>query len=146
MNALVRYQNPLSTLSDLIDGFFGDNVFSLRDREIVRTSWPRVDIVEEEKRYLVRADLPGMEKENIRITVENGVLTISGEKREEHREGKRDTYRYLERRYGSFSRSFNLPDHVDEKNIEASYKNGVLELRIQKTEKALPRQIEVKVD
>ena len=83
---------------------------------------------------------------NIKITVEDGVLSISGDKKEEKREKKKGRYCYYERSYGSFYRSFGLPENVDEKDINATYKNGLLELKLKKTEKAKPKAIEVKVD
>ena len=74
------------------------------------------------------------------------MLTISGEKSSEKKDRKKEEYSYYERSYGKFSRSFQLPEHVDENSIEASYKNGVLELTIKKSPKALPKKIEVKIN
>jgi HSP20 family protein len=146
MSALVRYERPALGLSGLLDEFFDDGLFGWGNREIVRTSWPRVDITENENAYRVHADVPGLAKDDIKVTVEDGVLTISGEKKAEKKERKKGEYAYYERSYGSFCRSFNLPDHVDSKNIEAHLKDGVLELTLKKTEEAKPKAIEVNVN
>ena len=146
MSALISYQRPTASLSSLFDDFFVDNWFSSPSREVTSRTWPRVDIEEEKDAYKLHADLPGLEKKDIDINVEKGVLTISGEKSSEKKDRKKDEYSYYERSYGKFSRSFQLPEHVDESNIAASYKNGVLELTIKKTEKALPKKIEVKIN
>ena len=148
MSALIRYEKPVFTLSNLFDDFLDDGFFFNGGREIVRHQWPKVDIVENDNDYEVHADLPGLEKKDINISVEDGVLTISGEKKLEKKDRKKDRYYYYERSYGSFCRSFALPENVDEKNIAANYKNGLLELTIKKTEKAKPKPkaIEVKVE
>jgi HSP20 family protein len=145
MNACMRFPNPATALTDLFEDLFNTSIITRSNREISGTRWPEVDIIEDEHRFHVRADMPGLEKNDIAITVENGVLSISGEKKEEKRENKEGRYSYFERSYGKFSRSFNLPDHVDTEHIEATYKNGVLELALNKTEKAKPRSIEVTV-
>jgi len=144
MSALIRYDRP-ATLTDWFENLFDDGFFSWPSREIAAANWPRVDIVEEENAYRLHADLPGLAKDDIRISVENGVLTISGEKKAEKKEKKTGEYAYYERSYGSFSRAFRLPEHVDSEHINAAYVNGVLELTINKTEAAKPKQIEVKV-
>lgn len=146
MSALIRYEKPVFTLSNLFDDFFGDEFFFNGGREIVRHQWPKVDIVENDNDFVVHADLPGLDKKDITISVEDGVLTISGEKKLEKKDRKKGRYYYYERSYGSFCRSFALPENVDEKNIAANYKNGLLELTIKKTEKAKPKAIEVKVE
>lgn len=145
MNALTRYRRSASDLSQLLDDFFDGSFFSKWDRQLGTETWPRVDVLEGDNEYTLRADLPGMEKDDIKVTVENGVLSITGEKKEEKHEKKNDKYAYFERSYGSFSRSFNLPEHVDGQNIDANYRNGVLELKLKKTEPAKPKSIEVKI-
>ncbi len=105
---------------------------------------PAVDIIEDDHQFIVRADLPGLTKEDVKITVENNQLTIRGEKREEEeKEGK--NYHRIERSYGSFYRSFTLPTSALSSKIEAEYKDGVLTLSIPKAEEAKPRSIEVKI-
>ena len=145
MSSLVRYQTP-TTISSIFDDFLDGSWFSPSVHEFSRSSWPKVDVEEEKDSYRLHADLPGLDKKDINVKVENGVLTISGEKNIVKKDRKKDEYAYYERSYGKFSRSFQLPEHVDENNIKAGYKNGVLDLTIKKTEKARPKQIDIKVD
>ncbi|BCX88722.1 HSP20 family protein [Methylomarinovum tepidoasis] len=105
---------------------------------------PAVDIKEEQDRYIVQADLPGVKPEDIEVTLENGVLTIKGQRMTEAKEEK-ENYRRVERIYGSFFRRFVLPETVDEEKIEAKYDNGVLTLVIPKKAEEAPKKIEVKV-
>jgi HSP20 family protein len=105
---------------------------------------PTVDISETDGEYLIKAELPEVKKEDVKVTVENGVLTLQGERRQEKEEkGKR--YHRVERSYGSFVRSFSLPESVDEGAVKAEYKDGVLNLHLPKTEKVKPKAIDVKV-
>lgn len=104
---------------------------------------PVVDVVEDEKEFLITAELPEVTKENVRVTVDKGQLTLSGERKFEKEEsGKK--YHRVERAYGQFSRSFKLPDTVDADKVEAEFKDGLLRIHLAKVEKAGPRQIEVK--
>jgi len=105
---------------------------------------PRSDIEEQEDQYRIHLDLPGMKKEQIRVTVDNGILQISGERSTE-KEEKSKGYRRRERTFGTFERSFRLPEAVDAAKIASTYESGVLTVEIPKSEEALPRQIEVKV-
>jgi len=105
---------------------------------------PLVDIIEDEKQYLIKAELPDMKKEEVKLTVENDVLTISGERTYE-KEDKGKKYHRIERAYGSFVRSFSLPEDADESKVSADYKDGMLTVRLPKSEKAKPKAIEVKV-
>ena len=146
MSALIRYKRPVYSLSNLFDEFFNDGFFFNSGREVTRTKWPKVDIEENKNDYRLHADLPGLEKKDIKITVENGVLSISGEKKHDKKEKEKGKYYYYERSYGAFHRNFSLPENIDEKSINANFKNGVLELIIKKTEKAKPKEIEIKVD
>ena len=144
MFALTRYRRPSTSLASWMDEVLNDN-YLWPSR--TTTSWsPRVDVVEEKDAYKLHAELPGLEKKDINVAVDNGVLTISGERAFESKDEKDDSYRHYERSYGTFTRSFKLPEHVDVNKIKASHKNGVLELSIPKTELAKPKQIEVKVD
>ena len=108
---------------------------------------PAVDIIEKEKEYEISAELPGMEPGNIEISVANGDLTIKGEKKEEKEEKKKDYY-LSERRYGSFERSFRVPEGVDTDRIDASFKKGVLKVTLPKTPAAQKpeKKISVKGD
>ena len=108
---------------------------------------PVVEIVENDKEYVLTAELPGLKKDNVEVQYQDGVLTIRGEKKEERREGTGDS-RYLlwERSYGAFQRSFTLPSDVDANKIEATFSDGVLTVRMPKTAEARAkgRKIEIK--
>jgi HSP20 family protein len=134
---------------------------SALDREInnlVRTFWgtptsfassgggwnPSVDIAELDDRYEVHAELPGLTREDISVTLEDGVLTIGGEKKRSS-ETKEDSYSRTERVYGKFSRSFNLGDRVSADKISAAFKDGVLTVALPKSEEVKPKAIEVNV-
>lgn len=105
---------------------------------------PAVDIAETAEEYIIKAELPEVQREDVKVTVENGVLSIRGErKREKEEKGKK--FHRIERAYGAFMRSFALPDDVDEAKVSAQFKDGVLNIHLPKTEKAKPRAIEVKV-
>jgi len=104
---------------------------------------PRADVVEEDKDYQIAIELPGMEKDQVKVTVEQGVLTVSGENTSEHEEEGKGVRR-IERRYGTFARSFELPDDVDAERIAATFKNGLLKLTVPKTVEAAPRKVEIK--
>jgi len=105
---------------------------------------PTVDIEEGEHEYRIAAELPGLRKEDVKITLQEGVLTLQGERKQEHEEkGKR--FHRVERSYGAFVRSFALPDVIDEGKVAAEFKDGLLHIRLPKSEKAKPKAIEVKV-
>jgi HSP20 family protein len=116
-------------------------------QEVIATGdWaPRVNIAETEKAFEIKAEIPEVNKEDVKVTVHNGVLTIQGERKQE-KEEKGKKFHRVERLYGSFTRSFTLPDNVDETKISALFKDGILNLQIQKTEEAKPKSIEVKVE
>lgn len=144
MNALRMYETPINTLSTFFDDLLTDGFFFNRSSELAKGSWPNVDVIEENDAFVLKADLPGVDKDEIKISVEDRVLTLHGERKEEKKDIKKGTYQYYERSYGAFERSFALPETVDENSIEAQYKNGVLELRMKKAEKAQPKKIEIK--
>jgi len=109
------------------------------------TEWePSVDISEDGKEWLVKADLPDVKKEDVKVTVENGVLTITGERKFE-KEEKDKKYHRIERSYGNFLRSFTLPDAADGSKVNAEFKDGVLKVHLPKGEQARPKAVEVKV-
>jgi HSP20 family protein len=127
---------------------FGRSAFDVEPfwrRELSWSTAPAVDIAESEKAYEVTADLPGMDEKNIEVNVANGTLTIKGEKQEQTEEKKKDYY-LNERRFGSFERSFGIPEEVDESKIEANFKKGVLTVTLpKKAEAQAPaKKIEVK--
>ena len=150
MNALIRW-DPFKEMEDLQSRF--TRLFGLTpartengDRELMTiTEWaPSVDIIEDEKEWLVKADLPEVKKEDVKVTVENGVLTISGERKFE-KEEKAKKYHRIERSYGNFLRSFTLPDGADASKVNAEFQDGVLKVHLPKGEKAKPKAVEVKV-
>jgi len=139
MSTLLLRQSPAaSLLSSWFDRMMGDPS-SEAERDAVYRMQPRLDISEDEEKYFVTVDLPGLAKEDVSVTVENGVMKIEGERKEE----KKGKYHHTERAYGKFLRSFSLPDDVDASKIEAKAVNGVLELQMPKNKKAKP--IEVKI-
>lgn len=110
-----------------------------------RGDWaPRVDISETEKEFIIKAEIPEVKKEEVKISVDNGVLNIRGERKQE-KEEKGKKFHRVERYYGSFTRSFTLPDNVDETKIEASFKDGMLNLQIPKSKESKPKAIDVKI-
>jgi HSP20 family protein len=110
-----------------------------------RTKWhPAVDILEGQDSYLIRAELPGMKREDIHVEVEDGALVLSGERKSE-KPAEGVEYRHVERIATKFSRSFTLPETVKQDGIDAKYKDGILEIRVPKAEQAKPRQIEINV-
>ena len=132
--------DPFAELSRLQDDM--QKVFNVRERG-TRTFQPSVDIFEEKDAIVVAAELPGVKAEDLHITVENDLLTISGERKFERREGKGEWHR-VESMYGSFTRSFALPKTVSSDTIEANLDGGVLTVRLPKRQEAKPRKIEVK--
>jgi HSP20 family protein len=143
---LVRWEpfaglnNLHSVFNDLFDGTF-DRVPTQRSL----AKWhPAVDVLESKDAYLIRAELPGMKREDIKVEVKDGALVLSGEtKTEKPAEGVE--YRHVERAAAKFWRSFTLPEDANEEAIEASYKDGILEIRVAKREEAKPRQIQINV-
>lgn len=147
---LVRW-NPFREMDDLLERFHR----SIGRRPLLRgeseqesmtlADWaPSVDISETDSEYRIQVELPGVDKKGVKVSVHEGVLEISGERKTE-REEKTEKLHRVERAYGRFARSFVLPENVDENGVSAKYKDGVLDVRVQKAEEAKPRSIEVKV-
>jgi HSP20 family protein len=149
MSALVSW-NPLREFSNLenrLERLFGLPSLSRNgEREAMTVSqWsPLVDISEDNNEYVVKAELPEMKKEEVKVSVENGELTISGERKIE-KEEKGKKYHRIERSYGSFMRSFTLPETVSGEKVSAEFKDGILTVHLPKDEKTKPKSIEVKV-
>lgn len=148
MNTLIRW-NPVNEMNEIqnrLSSFFGKSLGSNGDGKLALADWaPLVDVIEHKKEYLIKAELPDVKKEDVKVHVENGMLTISGERHfEKEEEGKK--YHRVERSYGSFERTFTLPDACDADKMAAKYSNGMLTLHIPKNEKAIPKAIDVKVD
>jgi HSP20 family protein len=131
-------------LQDRMNRLFEDAGRGLRtDEPVSTTTWsPAVDIFETEGDIVVKAELPGMERKDISLHLENNVLTLRGERRFE-KETKEENYHRIERSYGGFSRSFSIPSMVDEEKIRADYKDGVLKIVLPKKEQAKPKQIRI---
>lgn len=127
-----------------IDRVFYGSRSDTQDVEASKTLMPMVDIIERENEFSIKVELPGVDKKDVKITVQNDVLTIKGEKKQEN-EIKGENYQHIERSYGIFQRSFTLPTSVHSEKIDASYDNGVLSVTIPKLEEAKPKEIEVKL-
>lgn len=149
MSALTSW-NPLRELGSLesrLDRLFGLTSLTRNGGKEAMTvsQWtPLVDIIEDSNEYLVKAELPELKKEDVKVSVENGELTISGERKSE-KEEKDKRFHRIERSYGSFIRSFTLPESVNADKVSAEFKDGVLSVHLPKDEKAKPKSIEVKV-
>jgi HSP20 family protein len=150
MNALTRW-DPFRELEDMqqrLSSVLGRRPQRREDSEkesITVAEWaPLVDVTEDDKEYLIKAELPEIKKEEIKVTVENGVLVLSGERKFE-KEEKGRKYHRIERAYGSFVRSFDLPDDADVDKVNAEFKDGMLQVHIAKSESARPKRIDVKL-
>ena len=150
MNALTPW-NPVREMEDLqsrlakVFGLAPARTGNGTEELMTVTEWtPSVDITEDDKEWLVKADLPDMKKEEVKVTVENGVLTISGERKLE-KEEKNKKYHRIERAYGAFARSFSVPDGTDCAKVNADFKDGVLKVHLPKSETAKPKTLEIKV-
>ena len=149
--ALVRWRDrgelsPWGPFRDL-EGHFNRLFGELnRDYDLFDRGWsPAVDLKEEEQGYTLEADLPGLKKEDIDLTVVDNVITIKGERKQET-ETKEKGYHRVERRYGTFERSFEIPGGFEAAKIEAKFDNGVLRVTLPKREESKPKQVEVKVN
>ena len=137
----------LDEFSSRLSTVFGPNQGQKRDENgwFTKAQWaPLVDISENENEYLIKTELPGIEKDQVKVTVENGMLLIAGERTVEE-EDKPHKHHRVERLYGSFLRSFSLPDNADGTKIKAEFKNGILKVHLPKSEAAKPKSIEIKV-
>ena len=135
MALLVKPEPFTREIDRVFDAFFGQTD---RGRRWV----PPIDLVEAEDHFVLKADLPGLAEGDVNIEVQDGTLTISGERQAEHEQREKGWYR-IERSFGSFNRSLTLPDGVDPDRIDASFANGVLEVRIPKPEERKPRRISI---
>ena len=116
-----------------------------KDEAMTVAEWaPLVDIVEDDHEYLIKAEVPEVKKEDVKVTVQNGVLSLMGD-RKFTKEEKDKKYHRVERAYGSFVRTFSLPEDADENKVSADFKDGVLQVHLPKSEKARPKNIEVKI-
>ena len=149
MNALKQWNQlkqleALHGLDNLLHRPAGQRPDGLEEPLTVAEWSPVVDISEDEKEYLIKAELPEVKREDVRVTAEAGTLTIMGERKFE-KEEKGRKYHRVERAYGSFGRSFSLPDDASPAKVSAEFKDGVLTVHLVKDEKVKPQQVEVKV-
>ncbi len=147
--ALVRWDpfRELEEVSDRLNRMFArPATHSSNGKEtMIVADWaPSVDISETESEYQIKAEIPDVKKEDVKVTLEDGVLTIQGERKHE-KEEKGKKYHRIERSYGSFVRTFSLPDVIDDDKVKAEFRDGVLNLHLPKSEKAKPKAIDVKV-
>jgi HSP20 family protein len=144
--AIARFDpfRDLAVLHDRVNRLFGD-AYGAREEGVLSSWVPSVDIFENEKKELViKADLPDVRKEDVAVTVENNLLTLSGERKVDS-EVKKEHYHRIERSFGNFSRSFSLPVTVDTGKIGADFRDGVLTIRLPFREEAKPRSININV-
>jgi HSP20 family protein len=151
MNGLTRWE-PFKELEDLqnrLSNIFGRTPVRRAEgkENITLAEWaPLADITEDDKEYVIKLELPEVKREDVKVTVENGVLAIAGERKfeQQHEDEKKKCHR-VERAHGSFLRTFTLPEDADADQVKATFKDGVLEVHLPKGEKAKPKQIEVQV-
>ena len=146
MNTITRRDQPRGlTLQDEVNRLFEDNFTRERSGHADLATWaPPVDIYETENELVVKAELPDFQDKDIDVRITNNTLTIRGERKFE-KDLKEENYHRIERAYGSFVRSFSLPNTVSAENIRADYRNGVLTLHMAKREESKPKQIKISV-
>jgi len=139
-------RSPNRTLRSLqreVDSLFDRFFDRATDEDSTSAVWaPQTDLMETDDAFQLRLDVPGMSTDDIEINLQNGTLTVSGERTSERTE-EGEEYVRVERAFGNFHRTFSLPDAVDESNIKATYENGVLSIHVPKTEESTRRQIEI---
>lgn len=139
--ALEAWQHALGSIINRPPGPWPEG----QEEPLAVAEWaPLVDISEDDQEYLIKAELPEVKREDVKVTAEEGTLTIMGERKFE-KEEKGKKFHRVERAYGSFVRNFSLPDDADPAKVSAEFKDGVLTVHLTKTAKAKPQQIEVKV-
>jgi len=149
--SIVRWDpfRELEDMSERLNRVFGRSALARaegasKDTMTVFDWSPTVDIVETPEEFQIKAELPEVKNEDVKVSVDGGVLRIEGERKQE-KEEKGKKFHRIERSYGSFLRTFTLPDNVDESRVQAEFKDGLLNVRLRKAEKAKPKSIEVKV-
>jgi len=146
MSSMIRFEpfHNLSTLQNQVNRLFETNFPARADNSALTTWAPAVDIYETENELVIKADLPEITEKELDVRVENNMLTIRGERKFEEKV-KEENYLRIERTYGSFSRSFSLPNTVNTEAIKAEYKNGVLTVEMPKRAESKPKQVKVNV-
>jgi len=138
-----RPSNLLYNVDSMISSIMNDD---WNPKSIDNTTWnPAMDIEEKEKKYIISADIPGLSKKDVKISMVDNVLSISGERKHDY-DNNIENYHYRERTIGTFNRSFNLPDTIEEDKVTASCKNGILTVTLPKKETALPKEREITVN
>ncbi|MFA5059131.1 MAG: Hsp20/alpha crystallin family protein [Candidatus Omnitrophota bacterium] len=142
-----RSCDPFQQLTDLNDRLMGLTLFPNLDKSLApfRGGWPALDVSEDKSNVIIKADLPGLKQEEIEVAIEDDVLTIRGERKAEVKKEEENYFR-SERLYGAFERNLQLGVGVEKDKVKASYKNGVLEVTLPKSEKVKPKQIKVDVN
>ena len=147
MTVLTRWDpfREFSTLQDRMNRLFHDSLGDGREEALTTTAFaPAVDVYEDEHNVTLKIEVPGIEEKDIDVRIENNTLTVHGERKFEKDE-KEENYRRVERQYGSFTRTFTLPNTVETENVSANYDKGVLKIKLAKKAEAKPKQIKVNV-
>jgi HSP20 family protein len=147
MTVLTRWEpfREFSTLQDRMNRLFRETQGSSQDETLTSSSFaPAVDVYEDEHNVTLKIEVPGIDEKDIDVRIENNTLTVHGERKIE-KEEKEENYRRVERQYGSFTRTFNLPPTVDAEKVQADYDKGVLNITLPKKAEAKPKQIKVNV-
>ncbi len=145
--AIIRWDpfRDLVTLRERMNRLFEDAVSTARseEKDMISSSWaPAVDIYEDEKQLVLTAEIPGINEKDVEIKIEDNTLSIHGERKLE-KETKEENYHRIERAYGSFYRSFTLPNHIDQDKIQAEHENGVLKISMPKRPELQPRKVKI---
>ncbi len=145
--AIIRWDpfRDLVTLRDRMNRLFEDAVSTARteEKDMISSSWaPAVDIYEDEKELVLTAEIPGINEKDVNIKIEDNTLIIHGERKLE-KETREENYHRIERAYGSFYRSFTLPNHIDQDKIQAEHENGVLKITMPKKPELQPRKVKI---
>jgi len=147
MTVLTRWDpfREFTTLQDRMNRLFRDSFGEGREEALTTTTFaPAVDVYEDEHSVTLKIEVPGIDEKDIDVRIENHTLTVHGERKFE-KEEKEENYRRVERQYGSFTRSFTLPNTVDTEGVTANYDKGVLKIKLAKKAEAKPKQIKVSV-
>src|SRR5439155_3272133 len=146
MTVLTRWDpfREFSTLQDRMNRLFRDSYGDHEEALTASGFAPAVDVYEDEHNVTLKIEVPGIDEKDIDIRIENNLLTVHGERKIE-KEEKEENYRRVERQYGSFTRTFTLPNTVDTDNVQANYEKGVLKVKLAKKAEAKPKQIKVNV-
>ena len=147
MTVLTRWEpfREFATLQDRINRVFRESYNGGQDESLTTSTFaPAVDVYEDEHKVTLKIEVPGIDEKDIDVRVENNTLTVHGERKFE-KEEKEENYRRVERQYGSFTRSFTLPNTVDTETVSANYDKGVLKIKLTKKAEAKPKQIKVNV-